>query len=250
MQPETLSRLLDLNRQFYHSFARSFADTRRRIQPGVRQVLAALPPGGDWLDLGCGSGALALEWVRAGRSGSYTGLDFSPGLLEEARQSTAELPHPGLEIEFIQGDLSAPGWDAPLRGRSFHGALSFAVLHHLPGRERRAALLHGISALLPPGAEFILSVWQYQHAPRLLARVVPWEAVGIRSDAVEAGDTLIDWRAPQPGGTEQRGLRYVHLFTQDELEQLAAESGFSVRSTFESDGEGGRLGLYQVWQRA
>jgi hypothetical protein len=58
---------------------------------------------------------------------------------------------------------------------------------------------------------------------------------------VDAGDYLLDWRQ---GGS---GLRYVHHFDEAELSALAATTGFRVLETFYSDGEGGRLGLYQVW---
>ena len=55
-----------------------------------------------------------------------------------------------------------------------------------------------------------------------------------------------DRRAPRLrlGG---RGLRYVHLFDEAELGCLAAEAGLVIADTYLSDGEGGRLGLYQVW---
>jgi len=60
---------------------------------------------------------------------------------------------------------------------------------------------------------------------------------------VDFGDYLLDWRS---GG---RGLRYVHHFDEAELNALAAASRFRVQETFYADGEGGRLGLYQVWER-
>jgi hypothetical protein len=43
-------------------------------------------------------------------------------------------------------------------------------------------------------------------------------------------------------------LRYVHHFSEAELEALAAASCFRVRQTFHSDGTNGLLGLYQVWE--
>jgi hypothetical protein len=48
MNPTTLSRLLDLNRQFYQTFALPFSATRQRLQPGVRHVLASLPACSIW----------------------------------------------------------------------------------------------------------------------------------------------------------------------------------------------------------
>ena len=67
----------------------AFAATRRRIQPGVRAFLATVRDGSEWLDLGCGSGALAAEWARLGICGGYSGRDFSSALLSEARALTA-----------------------------------------------------------------------------------------------------------------------------------------------------------------
>ncbi len=248
MQPETAATLLDLNRGFYQTFAQSFAATRRRVQPGVLRALAGVPAAGRWLDLGCGSGALAAVWAAGGRSGLYHGLDFSPGLLDAARAEVAEIDHPGLDLRFDLADLGAPGWNAVLDPQSYDGALAFAVLHHLPSHALRLGVLRRMAAALAPGGRFLHSEWQYQHSPRLLARQLPWQMVGLEPEQLEPGDTLLDWRAPQ-SGQKDTGLRYVHLFTRDELDTLAAESGFRVLETYVSDGEGGRLGLYQVWER-
>ncbi len=80
-------------------------------------------------------------------------------------------------------------------------------------------------------------------SPRLRARIMSWETVDIEDDELETGDYLLDWRR---GG---KGLRYVHLFNETELKGLADETGFEIIETFYSDGEGGRLGLYQVWEK-
>jgi tRNA (uracil-5-)-methyltransferase TRM9 len=249
MDPTVSAHLIDINRQFYQNFGAAFAATRRRIQPGVRRVLRSLPSGGSWLDVGCGSGALAREWTLTGRSGSYLGLDFSATLLEEAHAAVADISVPRLKVEFAPADLSAPEWTTVLpSGKRFEGILAFAVLHHLPGFDRRRSILQQARELLCPGGTFIHSEWQFQHSERLLSRRQPWEAAGLNESDVEEGDTLLDWRFTLPGQPEQTGLRYVHLFTRTELEQIAKESGYSILEEFESDGEGGRLGLYQVWR--
>jgi hypothetical protein len=76
----------------------------------------------------------------------------------------------------------------------------------------------------------------------------PWEFIGLTSDDVEPGDTLMDWRYALPGQAEQVGYRFVYLFTRGELGELAERAGFEIVDEFESDGEGGRLGEYQVWK--
>ncbi|HNT54528.1 MAG TPA: class I SAM-dependent methyltransferase [Anaerolineaceae bacterium] len=248
MHPGVHDHLLELNRRFYETFGEAFAATRRRIQPGVRRILADIPAAGNWLDLGCGSGALALEWQQQGRQGCYWGVDFSAALLHEAQTALPVGNRPELTVGFQSLNLGEPGWATALPSQTWSGLLAFAVLHHIPGAAERLALLREIRSLLGAGGLFIHSEWQFQNSPRLLARVQPWELAGLTAADVEAGDTLLDWRSARPDQPERVGLRYVHLFTLDELSRLAAETGFAVCETFESDGQGGRLAIYQIWQ--
>jgi hypothetical protein len=117
------------------------------------------------------------------------------------------------------------------------------VLHHLPGKDLRLQVLRKAHELLASDGRLIHSEWQFLNSPRLRARLQPWEKIGLADDEVEPGDYLMDWRH---GGY---GLRYVHHFSIPELADLAAETGFSVKETFLSDGAGGQLGLYQVWEK-
>ena len=259
MDPRIADLLTEINRKFYSDFGGSFAATRRRVQPGVLRVLKSLPdsPGDRWLDLGCGSGALAAAWLRSGRRSGYLGLDFSPTLLNEASQEVAEARSQRLvseqdtpvpEIAFGLADLTAPNWADDL-GPGFTGMLAFAVLHHLPGHSQRVEFARRARELLQPGGHFYFSVWQFQHSEKLMARRLPWSTVGLREEDLEPGDTLLDWRAPDTGAKEAHVLRYVHLFTPETLAELARESGFHPVAEFESDGRGGKLALYQQWSR-
>ena len=147
----------------------------------------------------------------------------------------------------LQADLAQSGWSSVLPPGNWPGITAFASLHHIPGFERRISLLSEAADLLQHGGWLIFSVWQFQNSPRLLTRVQPWSLAGLDEAQLEVGDTLLDWRAALPGQPEQRGLRYVHQFSSQELAELAAACGFRQVEEFESDGEGGRLGLYQVW---
>lgn len=249
MDSLTFHRLLTLNQIFYQKFGAAFAATRHRIQPGVRRVLSNLPVGGRILDLGCGSGALALELDRMWITGSYLGLDFSSELLAEARRALKKAAPGGVDIRFAQADLTTPNWVDLAAAAPVDVVLAFAVLHHIPGSEMRELILRQVNQLLPEGGLFIHSEWQFQHSAKLMARRVPWETIGLNEEDLDPGDTLLDWRYALPGQPESVGLRYVHLFTREELADLAARTGFSIESEFESDGDGGRLGLYQAWRK-
>ena len=241
MEPAVAQRLIELNRQFYQTFAGPFSATRQRLQPGVLRILERLPLDADILDLGCGNGELWRALDRAGLRGRYVGLDFSPRLLSIA--SSQQLETSG-RASFLIADLAEPGWDVHLPVASFDFILAFAVLHHLPGRELHRQVLARIHSRLAPGGLFILSVWQFLNSPRLAARIQPWERIGLNPEQVDPGDYLLDWRQ---GGS---GLRYVHQFDSVELKGLARASGFNVLEEFRSDGANGHLGLYQVWQPA
>jgi tRNA (uracil-5-)-methyltransferase TRM9 len=245
---DIIRKILDLNRQFYQTFSLQFSETRQRIQPGVRRIIERHLEGADGsiLDLGCGNGELAREMAKRGIQGPYLGLDFSPGLLEEARRNLPE----SIQAEFYQLDLSQEDWNASTAGEAlsrlklFRFCLAFAVLHHLPGENLRRSVIKKARNYIEPGGLFIHSVWQFLNSPRLRARLQPWEKAGINPEQVERDDYLLDWRH---GG---EGLRYAHHFRQEKLEDLARVGGFRILETFESDGEGGNLGLYQVWEAA
>jgi SAM-dependent methyltransferase len=236
MKPEIVQQLLELNNQFYQTFAQDFSDTRQRIQPGVERILEMLPQHATMLDLGCGNGALAGRMFQSGHSGAFLGVDGSQKLVEIAQ--TMDLP----KAQFMWGDVTTPDWDTGLPGAPFDFIFCFAVIHHIPSVALRIQLLEKVHALLAPNGRFAHSNWQFLESPRLRARIQPWEKIGLTDSDVDEGDYLLDWRR---GG---EGLRYVHHFNGSELQSLATKTGFRVCGVYTSDGEEGKLGLYQIWE--
>jgi hypothetical protein len=41
----------------------------------------------------------------------------------------------------------------------------------------------------------------------------------------------------------------VHHYDVDELKAMAPMAGFEVQDVFFSDGQGGNLGMYQIWKK-
>jgi SAM-dependent methyltransferase len=245
MQAETAAKLIAINRQFYQTFATPFSETRMRLQPGVIKVLDSFPEPASILDVGCGNGNLARELLRRGWQGAYLGVDSASKLLEVARNYCAGVEN----FDFQISDLADSEWDQPVvsYAHSRHLAhfdliLAFAVLHHLPGENTRLDMLRKVRRLLDSKGRFIHSAWQFMNNPRLHTRILPWEMVDISPADLDPGDCLLDWRQ---GGF---GVRYVHHFSLDELQNLALQTGFQVLETFYSDGASGDLGLYQVWE--
>lgn len=77
----------------------------------VEFALERLPRGGTLLDLGTGSGAIALAVKQQRPDVRVTAVDRSGAALSVARGNAA---HHRLEVEFLEGD-----WFGPLGGRSF-----------------------------------------------------------------------------------------------------------------------------------
>ena len=239
MEAVTAARLIEINHEFYTRFGAPFSATRHRIQPGVRRVLDSLKGDESILDLGCGNGELAGELESRGHRGPYLGVDFSVPLLREAESQGRGFSARFMEVDLTQlsalsGKLSVPGgWSL---------ITAFAVLHHIPSDEMRLEFVRAVRELLSKEGRLILSNWQFLNSEKLKSRIQDWSKAGLSSEAVDPGDHLLDWRS---GG---EGLRYVHHFSANELSALAEAAGYTIRETFYSDGEGGNLGLYQVWQ--
>jgi SAM-dependent methyltransferase len=239
MDAVTAARLIGINQVFYTRFGGSFSATRQRLQPGVRCVLDGLEGDESLLDLGCGNGELARELARRGHRGPYLGVDFSLPLLREA-----EIQREGFAARFLELDLTKlAGNRAILESGKWKVVTAFAVLHHIPTKELRLDLLRAVHESLGLEGKFILSNWQFLNSEKLRGRIQDWSKVGLSPADVDPGDSLLDWRR---GG---EGLRYVHHFSEGELSALAGSSGFTIRDNFFSDGEGGNLGLYQIWEK-
>ncbi len=249
MNLDTVRRLIQLNLQFYQTFAPHFSVTRQHLQPGVRRIIEMLPEVTNVLDLGCGNGELGHTLARSGRRGAYLGLDFCPELLEIAlnqgnlsTETSFINKYKDFPVSFLQTDLTNPNWYEQIPNRPYDFVLAFAVLHHLPGYVLRIETLRQVSKVLKPGGYFVHSEWQFLNSPRLRTRILPWEKIGLSEHQVDPGDYLLDWKQ---GGY---GLRYVHHFSEEDLARLAQETDYQICQSYLSDGEGGKLGLYQVWK--
>lgn len=92
VQPESLYRAVAPVYDFVSPIWRTwlYRDPLRAFE-GV--ITAALSPGGEVLDLGCGTGAVLERLVALGtRCGTYTGVDLSPAMLARAQAKFDRVP--------------------------------------------------------------------------------------------------------------------------------------------------------------
>jgi ubiquinone/menaquinone biosynthesis C-methylase UbiE len=111
--------------------------------------LARVGPGDVVLDVGCGTGTLAIAAKRrVGPSGSVHGIDASPEMIARA---TAKAARAGVDVTFRTGVVEA----LPYADASVDVVLSTLMLHHLP-RKARQACAREIRRVLRPGGRVLV----------------------------------------------------------------------------------------------
>ena len=113
------------------------------------QLVAELAPkaGETWLDVGTGTGGVAVRAVRAGAV--VTGSDLAPVLIETAKRLAAE---EGLEIRYEVGDVE----QLPYEDGSFDVVSSSFGAMFAPDHE---AVARELARVTRPGGRLGLAVW-------------------------------------------------------------------------------------------
>jgi ubiquinone/menaquinone biosynthesis C-methylase UbiE len=107
------------------------------------------------LDLGCGTGTLAIMTKLAHPAAMVVGLDGDPKILAIAARKVARA---GVQVTLREG----MAFDLPYPDRSFDRVLSSLVIHHLTTDDKRRALAE-CHRVLRPGGELHLADWGKPH---------------------------------------------------------------------------------------
>lgn len=131
------------------------------------RVIATLDPalGDRWLDVACGTGAIAEHAASAGAD--VIGLDLSPVLIETAKGRADEL---GLDIDYTVGDAE----NLPFEDGSFGKVSSAVGIMFAPDHEAVARELARVTA---PGGRVALANWTPEGGIGKLFKVMaPYQA--------------------------------------------------------------------------
>ena len=112
-------------------------------------ALAGLKPGESVLDVGCGTGTLAIMAKRVvGQSGNVRGIDPSPEMIARATKKAARA---GADVTFRTGFVQA----LPYPDGQFDVVLSTLMMHHLP-RAARQDSVGEVRRVLKPGGRALI----------------------------------------------------------------------------------------------
>jgi SAM-dependent methyltransferase len=153
----------------------------KRFAPIVDSVIgrAKLNPGESVLDLGCGTGSIALGAAGiVGPTGQVIGIDLSNEMLEVARERASQTGAPNLI--FKQGRAES----IPVPDQSFDVVLTSLTLMYVIDR---ATAAKEIARVLRPGGRLIAAVWggpsvcdivQFQQTAGAFAKSPPVPGLG------------------------------------------------------------------------
>lgn len=123
----------------------------RRLAPLFLRFAGVGADAGNILDVGCGTGNLALALSGAFPAASVTGLDHSQTYVDHARTRVPT----GRRLGFDQGDAAAQ----PYADGSFDATLSLLVLNFVPDAPRAAREMLRVTR---PGGVAAAAVWDFR----------------------------------------------------------------------------------------
>ena len=201
-------------RQFYNTAAKEW-DTSRSAPSGVKiRLVRPVKKGMRVLDLGCGNGLMVASILEQGAY--YFGADISDKFIALCKKRYVSY------IKTKQAEfLTANATKLSYKNNFFDYAVSSAVMHHIPSAELRLKFLQELYRVMKPGAIAKVDNWnlwsewgrkKYKINSQL--KNIP---VGL-----DEGDVYIPWKATA-GKTISR---YIHVFAEQELKDLACTVGF------------------------
>jgi len=181
---------------------------------------------GEILDLGCGTGRVALHLARRGHT--VIGLDRDAELLAALAERAQGLP-----VEPLHADAREFALDRPV-------ALALApmqTLQLLAGREDRLACLRHVAATLTPGGRFAAAILEEMPPPDDSPPPLPdvrevngWVYSSLALEAaVGPGEIVIHRRretvSPDGGLSTEASRVRIATFPAEQLEEEAARAG-------------------------
>lgn len=160
-----------------------------------------VPAHAQWLDVGCGTGALTQAVLRAAQPASVLGIDSSPAFIDFAQAFT-----PDARARYEVGDAQA----LSLAAHSVDIAVSGLMVNFVPQPE---AALAEMARVVRPGGCVAIYVWDYVEGMELM-RYFWTAAVELNPKALDSDEgKRFQMCRPEPLKAlfEQAGLAHVEV---------------------------------------
>ncbi len=208
MKREDATKIANETQDSYNLMAREFSDSRARFWDELSFLAQHIERDDHVLDIGCGNGRF-MPLVKE-RHAQYTGIDYSQGLINEAKRI------------FPEGSFHvADATTLPFTDDSFDIAYSFAVIHHIPSAKERRKFATEALRVLHPGGKLVLTTWNLWSQKYFFKLLQSAVASLLQKNTLDVGDVMLTF------GKNKRP-RYVHAFTVRELRALFHEAGWSI----------------------
>ncbi|TDI50520.1 MAG: class I SAM-dependent methyltransferase [Acidobacteria bacterium] len=159
---------------------------------------ACIDDGANVLDLGCGTGTLAIRAKRLHPGATIVGIDGDPKVLSIARRKAEAA---GAHVRLDTG-LS---FDLPYTDARFDRVVSSLFFHHLTTADKRRTILE-VHRVLVPGGQFHVADWGRPNGPLMRMLFYPVRLL----DGFETTRDNVRGRLPElfaAGGFEDARLR-------------------------------------------
>lgn len=164
---------------------------------------AALQAGESVLDIGCGTGTLAIAAKRqVGPAGMVSGVDASPEMLDRAEKKARRL---SVEVSFKDGSAQS----LPFPAAQFDVVLSTMMLHHLAKSSRQQMAGEVRRVLKPGGRALVIDFGRTEHNKKSIFDHI--HGGHGRVDLKEVVDLLSSagLRISESGAVGMRGLHFI-----------------------------------------